>query len=114
MRSPGLAAIVPALLACALTACGSSPSAPSATARGVRDGDPSVLNRECKLLGTVNGRSLFGGADEARVQNAMNDAREKAAALGATHVVFIEADTKGILSRGNAAARAYRCDAKPP
>jgi hypothetical protein len=93
--------------------CSSSPSAPSATARSVSEGDPSILNRECKLLGTVSGRSLFGGADDARVQNAMNDAREKAAAMGATHVVFLEADTKGMLSRGNASARAYRCDAKP-
>jgi len=96
-----------------LAACASTGSAPSAAARGVRDGDPSVLNRDCKLLGTVSGRSLFGGGDEARVQNAMNDAREKASAMGATHVVFLEADTKGIMSRGNASARAYRCDGKP-
>ena len=95
-----------------VAACGSTPSNPSAAARSVSEGDPAVLNRDCKLLGTVNGRSLFGGADEARVQNAMNDAREKAAAMGATHVVFLAADTKGILNRGNAAARAYRCDAK--
>jgi Domain of unknown function (DUF4156) len=93
--------------------CGSSPSTPSAEARKVNEGDPAVLNRDCKLLGTVNGRSMFGGADEARVQNAMNDAREKAAALGATHVVFLATDTKGILNRGNASARAYRCDPKP-
>lgn len=102
-----------ALAALILAACSSPGSTPSAAARGVVDGDPSVLNRECKLLGTVSGRSLFGGAEESRVQNAMIDAREKAAKIGATHVVFIEADTKGILSRGNAQARAYRCDAKP-
>jgi Domain of unknown function (DUF4156) len=102
-----------ALAVSCLVGCSSSPSAPSAEARKVSEGDPAVLNRDCKLLGTVNGRSLFGGADEARVQNAMNDAREKAAALGATHVVFLAADTKGILNRGNASARAYRCDPKP-
>ena len=96
-----------------LAGCTSMSATPSATARNVREGDPAVLNRDCKLLGTVNGRSLFGGEDEARVQTAMNDAREKAAALGATHVIFIAADTKGILNRGNASARAYRCDAKP-
>src|SRR4051812_13895089 len=60
-----------------VAACGSTPSNPSAAARSVSEGEPAVLNRDCKLLGTVNGRSLFGGADEARVQNAMNDAREK-------------------------------------
>ena len=96
-----------------LAACASGASNPSAAARSVSEGEPSVLNRDCKLLGTVSGKSLFGGGDEARVQNAMNDAREKAAALGATHVVFLEADTKGMLNRGNAAVRAYRCDKKP-
>jgi hypothetical protein len=105
--------LIVAFTAVWLAACASSASTPSAAARSVSEGEPAVLNRDCKLLGTVSGRSLFGGADEARVQNAMNDAREKAAALGATHVVFLEADTKGILSRGNASARAYRCDAKP-
>jgi hypothetical protein len=30
-------------------------------ARNVLDGDPATVNRDCKLLGTVNGRSLFGG-----------------------------------------------------
>src|SRR5215218_8096136 len=101
-----------AFTAVSLAACASSGSTPSAAARSVSDGEPAVLNRDCKLLGTVSGRSLFGGADEARVQNAMNDAREKAAALGATHLVFLATDTKGILNRGNASARAYRCDAK--
>ena len=106
-------ALLLAFVASWIAACSSTPSQRSEAARRVADGDPAVLNRDCKLLGTVSGRSLFGGSDESRVQNAMNDAREKAAALGATHVVFVEADTKGILSRGNAAARAYRCDAKP-
>ena len=105
--------VVVAFAAAWLAACASGGSTPSAAARSVREGEPAVLNRDCKLLGTVSGRSLFGGADEARVQNAMNDAREKAAAMGATHVVFLEADTKGILNRGNASARAYRCDGKP-
>jgi hypothetical protein len=97
--------------ALALCACASS-TAPR-PARSVRDGDPATLNRECKLLGTVNGRSLFGGgSDEAKVANAMNDAREKAAAMGATHVMFMKTDTSGMLTSGNASARAYRCDAK--
>ena len=106
-------AILLAFAVACIAGCSSSPSTPSSAARSVSEGDPAVLNRDCKLLGTVSGRSLFGGADEARVQNAMNDAREKAAALGATHVVFLAADTKGILNRGNASARAYRCDARP-
>jgi len=109
MRMPVLVILALSLIA----GCSSTPSAPSSVARSVSEGDPAVLNRDCKLLGTVSGRSLFGGAEEARVQNAMNDAREKAAKMGATHIVFLAADTTGILSRGNASARAYRCDAKP-
>ena len=100
-----------ALLALLVAAC--STPGPSATAQKVVEGDPAILNRDCKLLGTVSGRSLFGGSDEARIAAATNDAREKAAALGATHFVFLQTDNKGILGRGNATARAYRCD-KPP
>jgi hypothetical protein len=92
----------------ALAACASP--APSAVARGVRDGDPATVNRDCKLLGTVSGRSMFGGSDETRRDIAMNDAREKAAALGATHVVFIASDNSAMLGVGHASARAYRCD----
>jgi hypothetical protein len=104
--------VIVAFAAASLAACASTAYTPSAAARSVSEGDPATLNRDCKLLATVSGRSMFGGADEARVQNAMNDAREKAAALGATHVVFLATDTKGILNRGNASARAYRCDGK--
>jgi hypothetical protein len=100
-----LAALV---IACMLAACASP--APSAVARSVRDGDPAVVNRDCKLLGTVNGRSMFGGSDETRRDIAINDAREKAAAMGATHVVFISSDNSAMLGVGHATARAYRCD----
>lgn len=101
-RSLAFAALV--LAACAAT--------PSQTARSVQDGDPAVVNRDCKLLGTVNGRSLFGLSDEAKTEGATANAREKAAAMGATHVVFLNVDTSGMLNTGNATARAYRCAAK--
>lgn len=105
--------LLPAALALLLAACGTSPSTPSAKASSVRDdADPSVLNRECKLLGTVTGTSLFGLADDVRTANAMNDARERAANMGATHVIFMKADASGMMSVGHATVRAYRC-AKP-
>jgi len=107
---PSIRSAVLTLAAVVAAACATSPSAPSAAASKVSEGDPAVLNRECKLLGTVNGRSLFGGPDEARVQNAMNNAREKAAEMGGTHVIFIASDTSGMLNTGHAAARVYRCD----
>ena len=91
-----------------LGACASSSSRP---ASAVWDGDPLTVNRDCKLLGTVNGRSVFGGSEEGRRDGAMNDARAKAAALGATDVVFINIDNSGMLNTGHATARAYRCPA---
>ena len=103
--------IVVALLTAALVAgCASSP-APSASK--VADGDPAVVNRDCKLLGTVTGRSIFGGSEAGRTEGAMQDARTKAAAMGATHVVFLTVDNGGMLNTGQATARTYRCDAKP-
>lgn len=83
----------------------------SAGTQSVRDGDPATINRDCKLLGTVNGRSVFGGSEEGRAEGAKASAREKAAELGATHVVFIKIDTSGMLNTGYATARAYRCAA---
>ncbi len=77
----------------------------------VRDGEPAHLNRDCKLLGTVNGRSLLGGmSDNARTEAAMADARDKAAKMGATDLYFLTVDTKGMLNTANATARAFRCE----
>lgn len=83
----------------------------STSATKVRDGDPARLNRDCKLLGTVTGRSLLGGmSDNAKTDAAMADARDKAAAMGATDVYFIKADTTGMLNSALATARAFRCE----
>lgn len=89
-----------------LGACASSSSRPSSA---VKDGDPATVNRDCRLLGTVNGRSVFGGSEEGRRDSAMNDARAKAAALGATDIVFVSVDNSGMLNTGHATARAYKC-----
>lgn len=76
----------------------------------VRDGEPSHLNRDCKLLGTVTGRSLLGGmSDNARTDAAMADARDKAAKMGATDVYFVKVDN-GMLNTAQATARAFRCE----
>jgi hypothetical protein len=102
--------LYPLCLALALAACASTP----ASDVRVVNGDPARLNRDCKLLGTVTGRSLFGGtSDQARTDAAMADARNKAAAMGATDVYFITVDTTGMLNTGNAVARAFRCDKQP-
>jgi hypothetical protein len=99
-------------LAAAILALAGCASAGSQSARNVQVGDPGIVNRDCKLLGTVNGRSVFGGAEATREDDAMLDARAKAAAMGATHVVFVKVDMSGMFGSGYATARAYRCEPK--
>lgn len=91
-----------------LGGCASTASQ-SAAALKVKDGDPATVNRDCKLLGTVSGRSVFGGADASHTDGAVADARAKAAAMGATHMIVINVDTSGMFNTGQATARAYRC-----
>jgi len=99
-----------ALAALALAGCA---SAPSSKVQALQEGDPSYLNRECKLLGTVEGRSIFGGlSDDAKLKGAIDNAREKAAAMGATHVLVLSSKVTGAMGMGEATLRAYRCDAK--
>ncbi len=107
--SPTLAA--PLLAAFLLAGCASAPGKDPQT---VGEADASYLNRECKLLGTVTSRSLFGGlSDEAKIQGAIKDVRAKAAAMGATHILMLKAEISGVANLGEATARAYRCPVKP-
>jgi len=110
VRQVALHHAIASIVAMALLAGCASTSSTSTVK--VQDGDPAVVNRDCKLLGTVSGRSIFGGSDTARMEGAMQDARNKAAAMGATHVVFITVDNAGMFNTGQTTARAYRCDAK--
>lgn len=95
------------LVAVLLGGCASAAS--KNEARNVKDGDPAVVNRSCTLLGTVNGRSVFGGSEAGRTDGAVTDARAKAAAMGATHIVVINLDSSGMFNTTNATARAYKC-----
>lgn len=93
-----------------LTACATGPNV---KADALQEADPQYLNRECKLLGTVEGRSVFGGlSEEAKLKGAVANVREKAAAMGATHILMLKATVTGAMGIGEATARAYRCDAR--
>lgn len=97
----------------AVLLCASCASGPNVKADALQEADPSFLNRECKLLGTVEGRSVFGGlSEEAKLKGAVLNVREKAAAMGATHILMMKATVTGAMGIGEATARAYRCDAK--
>ena len=99
--------MVPLMMAALMAAgCASTP-APSVSK--VKDGDPATVNRDCKLLGTVNGRSVFGASEENRTKGAVEDARAKAAAMGATDIVILKIDASGMFNTGYATARAYKC-----
>lgn len=79
----------------------------SPTATRVREADEKTVS-ECKFLGSVQGSSGFGNiAASVGMQNAKNEATEKAAALGATHVVFGE--IRGGYSP-SVQGRAYACN----
>ncbi len=102
-----------ASLCLALAAAGCA-STPAVDPKALPIGEPQQLNRECKLLGTASGRSIFGGlSDDAKIQGALANAREKAAAMGATHILVMKAETSGAMGLGEATLRAYRCDPKP-
>ena len=93
----------------AATVLASCASTPSNRAANVKEADPGTVSR-CQLLGTVIGSSLIGGVVvKTGGTNAMVDAREQAADMGATHIVFMAVDSGNQYSTGKATARAYRC-----
>ena len=66
------------------------------------------LVKNCKYLGEFSGWSGHGGSmmSNVGVQNARNEAREKASAVGATHIVWIFS-SGGYSSTAKGAA--YKC-----
>ena len=94
-------ALAELLAACATT--------PSAAASKVADADENMV-AACRFLGEVQGSSGWGNiAASAGMENAKNEAREKAAQLGATHVVW-QAVSGGYSPY--ATGRGYSCAAK--
>lgn len=60
----------------------------STSARNVKDADITIIEK-CNFLGDVQGSSGWGNlAASAGMQNAKNEAREEAAAMGATHIIW--------------------------
>ena len=63
----------------------------------------------CASLGEVNGSSLVGGAlGQVGYDNAMNEMREKASAVGGTHLLLIDMQSGMMGARG--IGEAFRCD----
>ena len=75
------------------------------------DTEIADLVKECEYLGEVKGWSGWGGwARKWGVRNAKISARNKAAELGATHIIWTSGDiSRSVRVRGDA----HRCDSLP-
>src|SRR5262249_8494597 len=95
-----------------LLACGCATTL-SARAQKVRDAVPDEV-AGCRLIGDVSGSSLQTGIAviEQGKKNAMNEAREKAAQIGATHVVGLTAEWGFMATTAHGIA--YNCEEKRP
>ena len=61
---------------------------PSQSAARVKDADMKMIEN-CQFLGDVHGTSGVGALfASVGIENAKNEAREKAASMGATHIVW--------------------------
>lgn len=104
---------MPALLICATVTCApllaSCAVTPSREATAVHDADAAMVSA-CKFVGYVSGTSGWSGlAADAGEANAQNEAREKAAQLGATDIVWQTVHSGwGSTANGDA----YRCTRK--
>lgn len=78
---------------------------PSYRAQQVRPAYPEMVV-DCTFLGGVTGTSDLAYT-EYGLQKARYSALDKAAQLGATHIVWVELDDK---IRATAQGRAYRCE----
>ena len=95
------------LLIILLLLLNSCATTPSQSAAKIRDADMNMVEN-CQFLGDVNGVSGWGNlAASVGVENAKNEAREKAASMGATHIVWSNV-SGGYCSFVN--GKAYRCE----
>lgn len=86
----------------------------SQKATTIVESDESMV-KKCKMLGVVEGFGKSGASTEFAITEAKNDAFEKAAERGATHVVYQNGSKEKHRLSGvtaNYAYRAYKCAAK--
>ena len=103
-RVSGLAALVVMMLFCG--ACAAPASRYAAT---VKEVDAKEV-QGCALLSKVLGRSLMVGVGSIGVTNAINDARDNAAGLGANRIVVDSVDAGNAYAPATVTVKAYRCN----
>ena len=86
-----------------LSSCAATPKA-----KGIQQADSRMV-ANCIFLGSVNAASMWGGClcQGVGLSSAKNQALNKAAKLGATHIVWLNLESG--LDGGFASGRAYRC-----
>ena len=89
--------------------CQGCAAPPSRYAATVKEVDAKQVDG-CALLSTVPGRSLMVGVGSVGVTNAINDARDNAAGLGANRIVVESVDSGNAYTPATATVKAYRCN----
>jgi hypothetical protein len=92
-----------------LLTCQGCAAPPSRYAATVREVDAKQVER-CTLLSTVPGKSLMAGVGSIGVTNAINDAKDTAAGLGANTIVVQSVDNGNAYTPASVTVKAYRCN----
>ena len=82
---------------------------PSTQAAAVREADASQVGK-CALISNITGKSLLAGGVATSGANALIDAKEQAAGLGANVVVVQGVDGGSMYAPATARVKAYRCN----
>jgi hypothetical protein len=82
---------------------------PSTQAAAVREVDASQVSK-CALISNITGKSLLAGGVSTSAANALLDAKEQAAGLGANVVVIQGVDGGSMYAPATARVKAYRCN----
>jgi hypothetical protein len=82
---------------------------PSTQAAAVRVVDATQVGK-CALISNITGKSLLAGGVATSASNAMTDAKEQAAGLGANVVVVQGVDGGSMYTPAIARVKAYRCN----
>lgn len=104
MKTTSLTIIISTIF---LTACSSTLST---KASNIKEGDDKTV-KNCEFLGTVFGNSLLGIALANKSgNNAIAGAKEKAAKIGASHIVIQSMKAADWNGGSQATAKAYNCN----
>ena len=89
--------------------CQGCANMPSTQAAAVKEVDATQVGK-CALISNITGKSLLAGGVATSASNAMTDAKEQAAGLGANVVVVQGVDGGSMYTPATAKVKAYRCN----